>query len=161
MEGRTMVSIYDWFGYEVPIRERYKLIKEVRFDAVLLWWSDGFGRGAGYREGVKLARSAGLFIENIHTPVQQQNDLSLDNLAGGRLNWIFKMSCQIHSMECHTPLGTMTVGKTAMHTQCCIQSTYWLTSFTRIDNEGFSIYYFFWSIIKHYTSPPNLPTSVA
>lgn len=80
-----MVSIYDWFGYGVPIRERYKLIKEAGFEAVLLWWSDGFGRGAGYREGVKLARSAGLLIENIHTPVQQQNDLSLDNVAGESL----------------------------------------------------------------------------
>lgn len=77
-----MVGIYDWFGYEVPIRDRYKLIKEAGFDNVLLWWSDGFGRGTDYRKGVQYARNAGLFIENIHTPVQEQNNLSLDNIDG-------------------------------------------------------------------------------
>lgn len=77
-----MVGIYDWFGYDVSVRDRYKLIKEAGFDNVLLWWSDGFGRGTDYREGVQYARNAGLFIENIHTPVQEQNNLSLDNIEG-------------------------------------------------------------------------------
>ncbi|MCR1950472.1 sugar phosphate isomerase/epimerase [Clostridium sp. DSM 100503] len=77
-----MISIYDWFGYEVPIEDRYKLIKAAGFDGVLLWWSNGFGRGADYRDGVQYARNAGLIIENIHTPVQEQNKLSLDNLDG-------------------------------------------------------------------------------
>lgn len=80
-----MISIYDWFGYEVPIEERYKLIKAAGFDGVLLWWSDGFGRGQDYRNGAKYARNAGLIIENIHTPVQEQNNLSLDNLDGDSL----------------------------------------------------------------------------
>lgn len=80
-----MISIYDWFGYEVPIEDRYKLIKEAGFDGVLLWWSDGFGRGAGYREGVQYARAVGLIIENIHTPVQAQDNLSFDNLDGESL----------------------------------------------------------------------------
>ncbi|MHA6530124.1 sugar phosphate isomerase/epimerase family protein [Paenibacillus sp. BAC0078] len=48
--------IYDWFGYELPIKERYQLIKE-----------------------------AGLFIENIHTPIQNENCLWLDNLEGEAL----------------------------------------------------------------------------
>lgn len=77
-----MVGIYDWFGYDVSIRDRYKLIKEAGFDNVMLWWSEGFGRGTDYREGAQYARNAGLFIENIHTPVQQQNNFSLDNLDG-------------------------------------------------------------------------------
>ncbi len=84
-----MITIYDWFGYELPIKERYRLIKEVGFDGVLLWWSDGFGRdGFGqkdYRNGPQIAREAGLFIENIHTPVQNQNNLWLDNLEGEAL----------------------------------------------------------------------------
>ena len=52
-----MITIYDWFGYELPIKERYRLIKEAGFDGVLLWWSDGFGRDAclgDYRNGHKL-----------------------------------------------------------------------------------------------------------
>ncbi|NLJ97013.1 MAG: sugar phosphate isomerase/epimerase [Clostridiales bacterium] len=84
-----MITIYDWFGYEINIRERYKLIKEAGFDGVLLWWSNGFGRDAcgwnDYRNGPRIAREAGLDIENIHTPVQSQNNLWLDNLDGETL----------------------------------------------------------------------------
>ncbi|MDK8183358.1 sugar phosphate isomerase/epimerase family protein [Paenibacillus sp. UMB4589-SE434] len=81
-----MITIYDWFGNELPNKERYKLIKEAGFDGVLLWWSDGFGRDCfgrnDYRNGPQMAREAGLFIENIHTPVQYENNLWLDNLDG-------------------------------------------------------------------------------
>lgn len=84
-----MITIYDWFGYELPINVRYQLIKKAGFDGVLLWWSDGFGRDSfghnHYRKGPQIAREAGLFIENIHTPVQNQNNLWLDNLDGETL----------------------------------------------------------------------------
>lgn len=79
-----MITIYDWFGYSLPIYERYHLIKQAGFDGVLLWWSDGFGRG-DYPDGPKLAQKAGLFIENIHAPIQNQDDLWLDNLKGEAL----------------------------------------------------------------------------
>lgn len=81
-----MIGIYDCFGYgagyNVPFEERYKLIKNAGFDCVMLWWSDRFGRGSDYQKDVQYARSAGLYIENIHTPVHEQNCLSLDNLDG-------------------------------------------------------------------------------
>lgn len=81
-----MIGIYDCFGYgasyDVPFEERYKLIKEAGFDCVMLWWSDKFGRGIGYQKDVQYARNAGLHIENIHTPVHEQNCLSSDNLDG-------------------------------------------------------------------------------
>ncbi len=32
-----MITIYNWFGYELTIKERYRLIKEAGFDGVLLW----------------------------------------------------------------------------------------------------------------------------
>lgn len=93
-----MITVYDWFGYELPIKERYRLIKEAGFDGVLLWWSDGFGRNClgrnDYRNGPQIAREAGLFIENIHTPVQNQNDLWLDNLDGEAL-----MDCYLQCVE--------------------------------------------------------------
>jgi len=79
-----MITIYDWFGYELPIKERYQLIKKVGFDGILLWWSEGFGRN-DYRNAPQIVRDAGLFIENIHTPVHNQNDLWLDNLEGEAL----------------------------------------------------------------------------
>ncbi|MBR6748260.1 MAG: sugar phosphate isomerase/epimerase [Clostridia bacterium] len=81
-----MVGIYDCFGYgsgyDVSFQERYRLIKETGFDSVMLWWSDRFGRGEGYREDARLARGADLIIENIHTPVHEQNFISDDTLAG-------------------------------------------------------------------------------
>ena len=81
-----MTGIYDCFGYgpgyDVPFRERYRLIKDAGFDCVMLWWSDRFGRGAGYEEDADLARDAGLWIENMHAPVHEQNDLSLENAQG-------------------------------------------------------------------------------
>lgn len=83
---RLMFTIYDWFGYQLPNKERFQLIKEVGFDGVLLWWSDGFGRDyfgqKDYRKGPQIAREAGLYIENIHAPVQSENNLWLDNLDG-------------------------------------------------------------------------------
>lgn len=108
-----MVTIYDWFGYELPNKERYRLIKEAGFDGVLLWWSDGFGRdifgGNDYRNGPQIAREAGLFIENIHTPVQNQNSLWLDNLDGEALTDCY-LQCivdcskfQIPTMVMHLP----------------------------------------------------------
>src|SRR5690554_6472143 len=84
-----MITIWDWFERNMPMKERYRLIKEVGFDGLLLWWSNGFGREEfgvdDYRNGPGLAREAGLYIENIHTPVQNQHKLWQDNLNGEEL----------------------------------------------------------------------------
>ena len=77
-----MLSIYDSFGYPLADRERYELIRQAGFEGVLLLWSDGFGRGPGYRQAPDIARRAGLTVENIHAPVQWQNDLWRNDLAG-------------------------------------------------------------------------------
>ena len=81
-----MTGIYDCFGYgagyDVPFPERYRLIKDAGFDCVMLWWSDKFGRGEGYRKDAEYARNAGLFIENMHAPVHERNALSKDDLEG-------------------------------------------------------------------------------
>lgn len=92
-EAFNMISNYDWFGYELPIEERYRLIKKAGFDGVMLWWSGGFGRGE-YRSGARLAREAGLTIENIHAPIEYQNDLWLANLAGEAL-----VNCYLECIE--------------------------------------------------------------
>ena len=76
-----MITIYDWFGYELPIKERYRLIKKAGFDGVLMWWSEHLNRN-DYRNGPQMAREEGLFIENIHTPFQVQDYIWLDNLDG-------------------------------------------------------------------------------
>ncbi len=80
------IGIYDCFGYgpgyDVPFPERYRLINEAGFDCVMLWWSDRFGRGEGYRKDAELARNAGLLIENMHAPVHEQNFLFSDSDEG-------------------------------------------------------------------------------
>lgn len=95
------VGIYDCFGYgagyDISFEERYKLIKNAGFDCVMLWWSNKFCRGNGYQEDVHLARNAGLYIENIHAPVHEQNCLSMDNLDGGSA---FQTYCQC-VMDCY------------------------------------------------------------
>ena len=84
-----MTGIYDCFGYgegyDVPFPERYRLIREAGFDCVMLWWSDRFGRGEGYRQDTWYAAEAGLAVENLHAPVHQQHDLSRDTLQGGEV----------------------------------------------------------------------------
>jgi L-ribulose-5-phosphate 3-epimerase len=76
-----MITIYDWFGYKLPIKERYRLIKETGFDGVMLWWSEFLDRN-DYRNGPQIVREAGLYIENIHAPFQVQDYIWLDNLDG-------------------------------------------------------------------------------
>ncbi|GMQ64615.1 sugar phosphate isomerase/epimerase family protein [Vallitalea maricola] len=81
-----MITIWDWFERYMPIKERYRLIKEAGFDGIMMWWSNEFGRDIfgkdDYRNGPKIAREIGLFIENIHAHVQNANKLWLDNLEG-------------------------------------------------------------------------------
>lgn len=115
-----MVGIYDWFGYDVSIKDRYKLIKETGFDNVMLWWSEEFGRGTDYREGVQYARNAGLFIENVHTPFREQNNFSRDSLDGES---VFRCYLQcikdcsefdIPSMVIHLPNDKYPINKLGM-----------------------------------------------
>ena len=76
-----MLTIYDWFGYELPIEKRYQLIKQAGFDGILLWWSEYLDRN-DYHNGPEIIRKMGLYIENIHTPFQVQDYIWLDNLDG-------------------------------------------------------------------------------
>ena len=105
-----MTGIYDCFGYgsgyDVSFEERYKLIRKSGFDCVMLWWSNQFGRGDGYQEDVRLARSAGLYVENIHAPVHEQNNLSLDNLSGEGL---FQSYLQCVADCCEYDIPTMVI----------------------------------------------------
>lgn len=104
-----MLAIFDWFGYELQfknVQERYRLIKESGFDSVLLWWSNGFGRDChgmdNYRNGPQMVREAGLFIENIHTPFHNANNLWLDNLNGEDLTHCY-LQCATDCAEFEIP----------------------------------------------------------
>ena len=85
-------GIFYWFGYPLPMDERFKLIASAGFDNVLLWWGDQYANDDGPKEKLPdLARKAGLFIENIHTDFDNAYYIWLDNADGeGIFNRYFK-----------------------------------------------------------------------
>lgn len=76
-----MITTFSWFGYELPKREIFKMIKSAGFDGVMLWWDDEFG-DTEYRSNPESARKAGLYVENIHAPFKGINNIWLDNIEG-------------------------------------------------------------------------------
>jgi sugar phosphate isomerase/epimerase len=81
-----MLSIYQYFGYDLPLKERFKLIKEAGFDFVGLWRDDWFG-WSEHREYADIARNAGLNVADGHAPTKRDNynfvdSIWLDNLNG-------------------------------------------------------------------------------
>lgn len=106
-----MVTIFDWFGYEVPYEERYRLIKEAGFDGVLLYWGKEFGN-INYKNNPELARRMGLFVENIHTPIENINDLWLDTLNGDEItNHLLQCVHDCHEYEIPTMIVHLTSGE--------------------------------------------------
>jgi len=83
-----MITTFAWFGYELPKKTCFELIKQAGFDGVLLWWNNDFG-DEDFRGNPALARNAGLFVENIHAPFEYINNLWLDNLTGNTLTDLF------------------------------------------------------------------------
>ena len=79
-----MISVFSWFGYELPLEDRISLIKQTGFDGVMLWWSDEYGV-YDFRDAPRLAREAGLYVENAHAPFNGINNLWLDNHDGDEL----------------------------------------------------------------------------
>jgi len=94
----------------MPKKQNFELIKQAGFDGVLAWWNDAFG-DSDFRSNPKLARDAGLFVENMHTPFDKINNLWLDNLDGsGLLEYFLELvgDCadyQIPTMVMHLSKG--------------------------------------------------------
>jgi len=79
-----MLTIYDYFGYNIPKKERYRLIKEAGFGGVAVWWGNDFG-DENYLQNPNDARAAGLVVENMHTPFDGVNNFWIDNINGTAL----------------------------------------------------------------------------
>lgn len=84
-----MISIFAWFGLEVPMRERFPMIRQAGFEGVTFWWegagdfkSDNMRNPLAYKEQPELAREAGLCVENIHAPFGKANTLWEDGAEG-------------------------------------------------------------------------------
>lgn len=75
------ISIYSWFGFNIPMGERFKLMKRVGFDSTFIWWGDEYVGIDGPKEKhPDMARRNGLLIENVHLPFSNANELWTDSL---------------------------------------------------------------------------------
>ena len=68
-----MLALYQYFGYDIPLRERFALIKSSGFAAVGLWCDDWFG-WTGHRAFAELARAEGLQVIDGHAPFSRDYD---------------------------------------------------------------------------------------
>ncbi|MDX1357693.1 MAG: sugar phosphate isomerase/epimerase family protein [Clostridia bacterium] len=76
-------SIHSWFGFELPMAERARLIKEAGFTSMMLWWSDEHQYPGDKKENhPDDIRKLGLRIENVHLPFISSNGIWKDNLEG-------------------------------------------------------------------------------
>lgn len=70
------LGIFSWSGYVMPLPERLQLIKNAGFDATSLWWEDEIGSPEIKKEHMpQMVRDSGLFLDNIHIPYHQCDDL--------------------------------------------------------------------------------------
>ena len=76
-----MISIYTWFGYAMPLTELIRLIKQAGFDGAMIWWRER-NEEQDYSAAIQTARDIGLFIDNIHAPFGECNNIWLDNISG-------------------------------------------------------------------------------
>lgn len=75
------ISIYSWFGFNIPMEERYRMMKRVGFDTTFIWWGDEYADIDGPKEDhPEIARRNGLHIENVHLPFENANELWIDSL---------------------------------------------------------------------------------
>ncbi len=76
---RHALGIFAWFGYELPIRERLRMIRKAGFDATSIWWGEKEGRGAELYALPAMVRDAGLQLDNAHLPFDYANLLWCDS----------------------------------------------------------------------------------
>ncbi|MBQ2770907.1 MAG: sugar phosphate isomerase/epimerase, partial [Clostridia bacterium] len=76
-------GIFSWFGYVLPLKERFSLIRQAGFSAVCTWWADLDLESDGPRQAQRdLAERAGLRLENAHLPYYGCDALWKKGLSG-------------------------------------------------------------------------------
>lgn len=69
-------GIFSWFGYLLPMEERFAQIRAAGFDTVMLWWGGEFDAEPGeYLKNPSLADQYGLRTENAHLPYFDSDSL--------------------------------------------------------------------------------------
>ncbi len=76
-------GIFVFYGYLMPMKKRFELIKKAGFDSVMIWWGDGTGAFEGDKFTYRpLAEKYDLSICNAHLPFDDCNNLWLDTSVG-------------------------------------------------------------------------------
>jgi sugar phosphate isomerase/epimerase len=88
-----MLGLYQYFSYNLPLKERFAMIRAAGFDTVGLWREEWLG-WTGHREYADIARAAGLELCDGHAPFIRDydivNSLWLDNQDGETTFDIYK-----------------------------------------------------------------------
>ena len=93
-----MLAIYQYFGYDLPIQERFRKIKAAGFDAVGLWSkADWLGEESNRRQQAAYARNAGLHVIAGHAPrnLEFVDAIWLDNLDGQETYETYRRTIEI------------------------------------------------------------------
>ena len=76
------ISIYSWFGFTIPMEERFRLMKMAGFDSTFIWWGDDYLDTDGPKERhPDMAGRNGLCVENVHLGFSKANEIWTDNLV--------------------------------------------------------------------------------
>jgi sugar phosphate isomerase/epimerase len=79
------LGIFEWFGFRLETREKFKLIKRAGFRSVMLWYDLHSPKRRLFRGKVKYVNDLGIQIENAHIPFNNANDwMSDDRKIRGR-----------------------------------------------------------------------------
>lgn len=107
-------GIFHWFGYVLPIEERFKLIKQSGYDYVMLWWEDEvYPHTFSRKEFIKMLNYYDLNLDNVHLPFDNVNNLwSEDRTARNNEikvinNWLNECKdCGAEYVVMHNTQGT-------------------------------------------------------
>ena len=87
------IGVFPLFIPDLPAEEKYRLIKDVGFDAVSIYWGD-----ENKYEQLKVAKELGLAIDNIHSQNENANEIWVEGVDGEERQRVL-ISC---IMDCET-----------------------------------------------------------
>jgi sugar phosphate isomerase/epimerase len=78
-QSPSALGMFVWFGYDLPIRQRLRMIRQAGFETTSIWWGEKEGRGAELYDLPAMVREAGLQLDNAHLPYEYANLLWCDS----------------------------------------------------------------------------------
>jgi len=96
------LGVFSWFGFIIPMEEKFRLMKLAGFDSTFLWWGDEYADLDGPKDRhPDIARGQGLMLENVHLPYSNASELWTDSLKTDELIKIYAQGirdCAAHNI---------------------------------------------------------------